>query len=151
MTLLEPPIDTGLDRSTDLAYTERLTELVAAGDRAAVIEFVLASVGVPTDVVAGMRDTAAWTALQSTAHTQVYDAQLSVATTPQVLAAVGAPVLVVDSAGSDEALTGMAADAARALPTATHRSLPGEWHDVPADLLAPVLLDFYRHHSDGNR
>ena len=59
MTLLEPPIDTGLDRSTDLAYTERLTELVAAGDRAAVIEFVLASVGVPTDVVAGMRDTAA--------------------------------------------------------------------------------------------
>ena len=91
------------------------------------------------------------TALQSTARTQVYDAQLSVATTPQVLAAVGAPVLVVDSAGSDEALTGMAADAARALPTATHRSLAGEWHDVPADLLAPVLLDFYRHHSDGNR
>ena len=52
--------------------------------------------------------------------------------------------LVLDSAGSTDDLTGMAATAAARLPNATHRSLPGEWHDVPAEILAPAVRDFLK-------
>jgi hypothetical protein len=31
-----------------------------------------------------------------------------------------------------------------ALPDARHRSLPGRWHDVSAETLAPVLRAFLR-------
>ncbi|MGQ0574721.1 MAG: alpha/beta fold hydrolase [Pseudonocardia sp.] len=144
MSLLEPPVDAGQDRGADAAHLADLRTLVAAGDRAAVVEFVLAGVGVPGDIVAGMRGTPSWAALESTAHTQVYDAQLSLKTTPEVLAGVTVPVLVVDSEGSADALTGMAAHVAAALPDATHRSLPGQWHSVPDDLLAPVLIEYLR-------
>jgi hypothetical protein len=37
----------------------------------------------------------------------------------------------------------MAAAVARAMPKATHRSLPGEWHGVPDETLAPALIDFF--------
>jgi hypothetical protein len=30
-----------------------------------------------------------------------------------------------------------------ALPTGTHRSLVGEWHQVPNEDLAPVLVDYF--------
>jgi hypothetical protein len=54
----------------------------------------------------------------------------------QVLAAVTVPTLVLDSEGSSDDLTGSAAMAARLIPAARHRSLPGEWHVVAPDLIA---------------
>ena len=44
---------------------------------------------------------------------------------PEMLAGVPVPTLVIDSEGSTDDLTGMAATVARHLPDARHRSLPG--------------------------
>jgi hypothetical protein len=55
---------------------------------------------------------------------------------------VEVPTLVLDSAGSSDDLTGWAAGAAKLLPQGSHRSLPGEWHAVPDEVLAPVLVEF---------
>jgi hypothetical protein len=33
---------------------------------------------------------------------------------------------------------------AQRLPQSTHRSLAGEWHTVPDEVLAPVLIEFFR-------
>ena len=90
-----------------------------------------------------MRGTTAWSAMESVAHTLVYDSLLSNATSAGLLAAVTAPTLVLDSEGSSDDLTGWAAGAAAALPDGTHRSLAGEWHGVPDEDLAPVLADFF--------
>jgi hypothetical protein len=30
------------------------------------------------------------------------------------------------------------------LPRGTHRSLPGAWHGIPDEVLAPVLFEFFR-------
>ncbi len=65
------------------------------------------------------------------------------ATSFELLRSVSVPALVLDSQGSSAQLTGRAAAVAGATPYATHRSLAGEWHGVPDEVLAPVLADFF--------
>jgi hypothetical protein len=38
----------------------------------------------------------------------------------------------------------MAATVAAGLPRGEHRSLAGEWHGVPDEVVAPVLVEFFR-------
>ncbi len=98
--------------------------------------------GVPADLVEGMRGSPSWSAMESVAHTLVHDSALSEATTTDLLASVAVPTLVLDSRGSSDDLTGMAASVAALLPAGTHRSLPGGWHGVADEDLAPVLVEF---------
>jgi pimeloyl-ACP methyl ester carboxylesterase len=142
LALMEPPIGTDDDPS-DAAFTAELAELVAAGRRGDAVEHFMAGIGVPEEMLAGMRGTPSWSGLEAVAHTLVHDATIALGTTPELLAAVTAPVLVLDSEGSSEDISGSAAAAARALPNATHRSLPGSWHGVPDDDLAPVVREFF--------
>jgi hypothetical protein len=69
---------------------------------------------------------------------------ISDATTPAVLGSVEVPTLVLDSEGSSDDLTGWAATVSRRLPRAAHRSLAGEWHSMPDEILAPALVEFFR-------
>ncbi|TWJ20574.1 pimeloyl-ACP methyl ester carboxylesterase [Micromonospora endolithica] len=140
LALLEPPIEPARDDPAQRAFATRLRSLTGVD----AVEFFLESIGLPADVLAGMRDTPHWTAMVSVAHTLAYDSMLSEATDADLLRRVTAPALVLDSAGSTGELTGMAATAAALLPHATHRSLPGQWHGVPATTLAPALTDFLR-------
>jgi pimeloyl-ACP methyl ester carboxylesterase len=143
MTLLEPPLpDDAAPRPSPLTTT--LAELLADGRRADAVDAFHAAIGVPAEVIAEMRSSAAWAYLVSAAPTLVYDCMLSDATTSSLLASVTIPTLVLDSAGSSDDLTGWAASVARQLPDGSHRSLPGEWHGVADDVLAPVLVDFLR-------
>ena len=77
------------------------------------------------------------------AQTLVYDCLLSEAITPAICSQVDVPVLVLDSEGSTDDLTGWAATAARLIPDARHKSLPGEWHTVAPDLIAAEIKQFF--------
>ncbi|MEH1029290.1 alpha/beta hydrolase [Micromonospora profundi] len=143
LALLEPPIDTTEDRSAQAAFTAELAELIAAERRTAAVEHFLTGVGVPDEVVAGMRESQSWSAMEAVAHTLVYDCMVSEATSLQLLASVSVPTLVLGSAASGDDLTGMTATIAKAMPNSLHRSLPGEWHGVPDDVLAPALTEFF--------
>lgn len=143
LALLEPPVGGDEDKAAEAVFTAELTELVATGRREAAAEHFLAGTGVPSEVIAEMRSTPSWAALVSVAHTLVHDSMIGEATSFQLLAAVPAPTLVLDSEGSTDDLTGMAASTARMLPRGSHRSLPGEWHGLPDDVLAPVLIDYF--------
>lgn len=140
LALLEPPLGTGADATEQRAFTARLRTLAGAD----AVEFFLTGVGVPAETLADMRGTPHWSAMVSVADTLAYDSALSEATDAQVLARVAVPTLVLDSAGSTGELTSMATVAASLIPHAVHRSLPGEWHGVPAETLAPVLREFLR-------
>ena len=143
MALLEPPLQ---EEGTPVPdpLTLELGELLAAGRDGDAIEHFHRSIGVPDEFVSGMRQTDEWPRMESVAATLVYDCMISEATTLDLLREVKVPTLVLDSEGSSEDLTGWSATVAGRLPDATHRSLPGEWHTVPDDLLAPVLVDFFR-------
>jgi pimeloyl-ACP methyl ester carboxylesterase len=143
MAVLEPPIDMGEDRSAQRAFTAGLAELVTAGRRGAAVEYFLTGVGVPDGVVATMREDGSWSAMEAVAHTLVYDCLVSEATSVQLLASVNVPTLALDSAGSGDDLTGMAAAIAKAMPNISHRSLVGRWHGVPDEVLAPALIEYF--------
>jgi pimeloyl-ACP methyl ester carboxylesterase len=144
LALLEPPIERDEDRAAQRAFTADLAALLEAGRDADAVEYYLTGIGVPAEILAGMRGTPAWAAMEAVAPTLRYDSLLSEATSFPLLARVTVPTLVLDSEGSGEDLTGMAATVASGLPHATQRSLAGEWHGIPDDVLAPVLLDFFR-------
>ncbi|MFG2061133.1 alpha/beta fold hydrolase [Micromonospora sp. NPDC048871] len=144
LALLEPPLDTDDDRAEARAFTAKLRE--SGGEEA--VGFFLTEIGVPDDLLAGMRGTPHWTAMVSVAHTLAYDSLLSEATGAALLRRVATPTLVLHSAGSTADLTAMAATTAALLPAAEQRSLPGEWHGVPAAVQAPVLADFLRRDTE---
>jgi len=144
MALFEPPIELAEDRSAQAAFTKGLTELLATRHPADAVEYFLTGIGVPDEIVAGMRNTQSWLAMEAVAHTLVYDSLLSEATSFELLASVTVPTLVLDSEGSSDELTGMAATIAKTLPHGSHKSVPGEWHGVPNEVLAPVLTDVFK-------
>jgi pimeloyl-ACP methyl ester carboxylesterase len=139
LVLMEPPIGAD-DDPAGAAFTAEMKSLVAAGRRREAVERFLTGCGVPQEVLAGMAPS--MPALEAVAHTIVYDCLISDATTTELLAKVPTPTLVVDSQGSSDDLTGWAASVAAALPDARHRSLPGGWHGVPVEDLAPVVTEF---------
>jgi pimeloyl-ACP methyl ester carboxylesterase len=137
LALLEPPVRAH-DEPPDTAFTAEIGELVASGRRGAAVDRFLAGIGVPPEAIEPVHS-----ALDAVAHTIVYDCEISNATTFELLRSVPTPTLVIDSEGSSEDLTGGAAAVAEALSRGTRRSLPGEWHVVPDDVLAPVLIEFF--------
>jgi pimeloyl-ACP methyl ester carboxylesterase len=140
LSLFEPPVRTD-DGPPTSDFTVEMTGLVAAGHRREAVERFLTSIGIPTEVVDEMLVSAP--GLETIAHTVVHDCVISDATTAEVATAIPVPTLVVDSEGSTENLTGWAKAVMDALPDGTHRSLPGEWHGVPDEDLAPVLTRFF--------
>jgi pimeloyl-ACP methyl ester carboxylesterase len=135
LVLMEPPLQDGADEGPD-PLTEELDDLVRNGRHEEAVTRFHAAIGVPDEMIDGMRGTDRWARMVGVAPTLVYDCRLSDAMRRDVLAAVGVPTLVLDSEGSSDDLTGSAATAAELIPGARHRSLPGEWHVVAPDLIA---------------
>ena len=143
LAALEPPLqEDGAERPDPL--TAELAELLAVGRTGEAVEHFHRNIGVPAEFVGGMRSTPEWAKMESVAHTLVYDCTISDTTTSEMLGSVDVPTLVLDSEGSTDNLTGWAATVAQRLPQSTHRSLAGEWHTVPDEVLAPVLIEFFR-------
>jgi pimeloyl-ACP methyl ester carboxylesterase len=142
LVLLEPPFPTtgGLDADEHLGA--EVAALVADDRRDEAVEHWLTSIGVPAQILAQMEPVLP--AIAAVAHTLAYDAAITTAPLTDVLPLAVAPTLVLDSAGSDPALSAAAAGLARALPDATHRTLPGDWHGVDDEVLAPAIRAFLR-------
>ena len=84
--------------------------------------------------------------LEAIAPTLAYDDQvLTGGRIPRDLAAtISIPALVVGGGSSPHGLQQAAKATADALPTAEHRTLEGQTHDVAPDALAPMLVEFFR-------
>ena len=139
LVLYEPPFLGG-----DKEYTARLGELLAAGRRGDAVELFMTTVGVPAPVITGMRSGPGWPTLEAIAPTLAYDdTLLGDGRVPGELR-VTVPMLVASGTASPAALQQAAQATAAAFPTAEHRSLAGQTHDVQPDALAPHLIDFLR-------
>lgn len=107
------------------------------------MEFFLTNIGVPDEMMTQMRGTPPWTAMETVAHTLVYDSLISEATSYRLLAWVTVPTLILSSESSTDDLTTMSTAVATAMPNASQRSIAGEWHGVPDDGLADALNEFF--------
>ncbi|WP_248962212.1 alpha/beta fold hydrolase [Sphaerisporangium perillae] len=146
LALYEPPFMAEVEDGPQIEqYTERLNELLGAGRDGDAVALFMTHVGMPAQAIAGIRAQPAWAMLEAIAPTLAYDdAVLAGGGVPRDLAStIGVPALVLAGGASPLGLQHAAKATSDALPTAEHRTLDGQTHDVAPDALAPVLAEFF--------
>src|SRR5258708_19754001 len=100
--------------------------------------------GAPAEAIAGMRQTPVWSLFESVAPTLAYDNAImgdgSVPT--ERLASLTAPTLVIDGGASPAFLQNAAQMVAHALPPAKLPTFETHTHDLPPQVLPPLLETF---------
>jgi pimeloyl-ACP methyl ester carboxylesterase len=137
----------GPARPEDLV--QRFETMVEAGDRGGAVRLFMRTVGVPGFVIRLMRFMPAWPKLTAVAHTLPYDFQtLGDTGSGKPLPAdrwadVTIPTLSMDGGKSPAHMRHAMEAVARVLPSAEHRTLPGQTHMLKASAMAPVLAEFF--------
>ncbi len=134
-------------------YRERISSLLAAGDRDSAVKLFMRVVGVPAFGIFVMRWMPnVWPKLRAVAHTLAYDLALLGDTQrggplPDDLvaacAAVSVPTLSAAGGKSPPWMHHSAEVLARAIPGAVHELIPGQDHNIGTKAIAPVLERFF--------
>jgi pimeloyl-ACP methyl ester carboxylesterase len=145
LIMWEPPFSLDPDgprRAAD--YSGRLTELLSADRRDDALVHFMRQVGVPDEMIAGIRQSPYWQVGLNLAHTLAYDAAImGDGTIPAGrLGRIGAPTLVLAGSESPEFLQQAAVQTAAAIPGARVDVLQGQDHNVAGDAIAPVVAAF---------
>lgn len=130
-------------------YLARLTELLAEDRRGEMVELFMSTViGLPGDMVAGMRQAPMWPGFEAVAHTLLYDGavmegmQTGKPLDTERWAKVTAPTLVLDGGASEQWVHAAADNLADVLPNAHHQTLESQTHAVAPDVLARAIREF---------
>jgi pimeloyl-ACP methyl ester carboxylesterase len=131
-------------------YLPRLQRLVASGRRSEALRlFMREGVDVPVLFVVLMRVMPVWSKLKAVAHTLPYDAAIvSDYENGHPLPAdrwdsVTSPTLAMAGGKSPDWMRNAMRELADVLPNAKHHTLEGQTHVVKAEVLAPVLTEFF--------
>ncbi len=138
----EPPYLFGEGNAADLPA--RLGELVDAGRAAdAVVLFQTEGIRLPAEIVAGIRRSPMFAALEAMAQSVVYDS--SIATGAEPPAGLTKPALIMHGAQTWPLLAQSAAKTAAVLPAGHHVEVPGGVnHTIDPSVVGPVVADFLR-------
>ncbi|MDT0445300.1 alpha/beta fold hydrolase [Streptomyces johnsoniae] len=145
LAVFEPPLPgPGLAGDAAAELAPRLAALVADDRRGEAVELFQTSIGVPQEMVAAMRGAPFRPGLEAIAHTLVYDLTVTGAALPGRYASVAVPALVLRSEDTSAGLAASARALADAVPGALLRALPGHFHEVAPEELAPVIAAFLK-------
>jgi len=133
----------------------RTKQLVREGKNGeAFAEYMGKVAGLPEEMLAGMKQAPFWPMMEAVAPSLVYDATVmfgrDFTTQKELLEQITVPVLAISGdvdmlPGVDTSFMATAAQAiAKMVPHGKYRLLHGQSHDVDAEVLAPVLGEFYR-------
>lgn len=145
------------DKIPTADFSQRLNELIAAGDhRRALQHFLRNAMGLPAPLVAVMPLLPVWKRIEAMAPTLVYDwAALGDHNMhgnpldPDEWSAVTIPTLVAYGAKSPSSLQKGSRALAAILPDAQLRKLQGMRHSIKAKVLAPALAEFFADDASG--
>jgi pimeloyl-ACP methyl ester carboxylesterase len=152
IALHDPPYSPDGDeeaRRISREYGENLKAVLSEDRRGDAVELFMALVGMPQEMVEGMRQTPSWAGLEAMAPTLAYDSEImgDVArggTIPLDQArGVTVPALVLTGGADYPWMTEVGRQIADALPNGRHRVLEGQEHAVPPEVLVPVLAEFF--------
>lgn len=131
-------------------YTTDLKKAVDSDNRAEAIALFMRLVGVPEDMITGMKQSPMWPGLLAVAPTLLYDAacmgddrSLPVHRFKQITA----QTLIMDGGGNLAMMPFMHTSAeklAQVIPHCQRQTLDGQTHDVDMAILAPVLEMFFK-------
>jgi pimeloyl-ACP methyl ester carboxylesterase len=155
LALYEPPYLVNDSRPPVPAdYVPTLRAFIADGRRAEAIEyFWRVALLMPDAVIAQLRNAPMWPGLLALAHTLSYDGEVmgdhmrGRPLPAEWAAQVTIPTLVIDGADSPPQLRDAVAAVAALLPHATRRTLGGQGHGAPPEVVAPVLEAFFGAHT----
>lgn len=129
-------------------YTKRLEELLAAGRNGDAVGHFMMLVGASPEDVEGVKQTPMWPLWESIAPTLAYDHIAALGENGSVpterAAKVAVPALVMNGRESFPFMYATAVTLAEAMPNGQHRTLEGQTHEVAADAIAPILIDFFK-------
>jgi pimeloyl-ACP methyl ester carboxylesterase len=137
------------ERRTARKEAQHIRALLAEDRRGDAVEYFWMSVGMPPEMVEGMRHTPRWAELEAMAHTMAYDSEImgDISTggaVPTDLAGrVRNETLVIVGGASPQWMIGVGEQVADALPNGRHMVLEGQEHVVPPEVLVPVLEEFF--------
>jgi pimeloyl-ACP methyl ester carboxylesterase len=146
LALWEPPFIIDEAKRPPADQVEQYETMIAEGRRGDAVEYFMTRViGMPAEMVAGMRGQPWWPAQEALAHTLAYDARImgDYSLPTDSAASVKSPTIVI-AGGADFGWMRETAEAlAKALPDGQARILDGQGHDVDPMVLAPVLVEFF--------
>jgi pimeloyl-ACP methyl ester carboxylesterase len=146
LALWEPPfmVDPDAPRRQQ-EYVTELTQLLDVGRRGDAMELFMRTVGLPEEMIAGMRHAPMWSGMVAIAPTLAYDAAImGDSTVPtDVVSSVKAPTLVLDGSETGTWAASAAQALTAALPNAQRRTLEGQTHNVTWEALAPEVRKFF--------
>lgn len=128
------------------AYRKQLAEVLAQGRRGDALALFMLLTGMPADHLDRVRQHPMWPMWEAVASTLAYDAAVmgeDASVPTEKATSVAVPALVMDGSMSYPFMHITATALANALPTAEHRTLEGQTHEVEASVLAPVLVEFF--------
>jgi len=147
LAMYEPPYFS--DKTTQqvwMDYRKQLRQVLAEGRRGDAVALWMMTTGMPAEQVPEIRQHPMWPMWEAVAPTLVYDAAVmgedfSVPT--ERAARLAVPTLIMDGSGSYPFMHIAAIALANAIPSAQHRTLEGQTHEVAAEAIAPVLVEFF--------
>lgn len=151
LAVYEPPfvVDDSRPAAPD-HFADKIREMIEQGRRGDAAEaFLVQGANMPAEIVAGMRQQAFWVpGVEATAHTLIQDALIMDGTMTggplptSRWQGIKIPVLIMAGGNSQPwAESGIKA-VAKLLPDAQTKILKDQVHDVSAEALVPVLVDY---------
>ena len=129
-------------------YVKHLRELLDADRKGDAVGLFMMLVGASPEDVEGIRQTPMWPLWESIGHTLAYDHIAALgedaAIPTQRAARVRMPALVMDGSESFPFMHATAVTLASAMPKGQHRTVEGQTHEVSAEAIAPVLIEFFK-------
>jgi pimeloyl-ACP methyl ester carboxylesterase len=129
-------------------YALDLEVMLSEGRLGDAVELFFTTVGMPQEMVEGMRQTPRWAELEAMAPTLAYDSEImgdsAGGTVPaEVAGRVSTETLVLVGGASPAWTIDIGRQVADALPNGRHRILEGQEHVVAPEVLVPVLKEFF--------
>jgi pimeloyl-ACP methyl ester carboxylesterase len=148
LAMYEAPYnDDGAGRQAWKEYTKQLGELLAADRRGDAVALFMMLTGATAEQTEEMRQAPVWPMFEAVAPTLDYDHIFILGEEADVpterAAQVTVPTLVMNGGASYPFMHVTAMALANAIPQAQHRTLEGQTHEVAAEAIAPVLIEFF--------
>jgi pimeloyl-ACP methyl ester carboxylesterase len=126
------------------AYRKELVRLLSEDKRGEAVALFVKSVGVTDKQIAAMERLPMWRGLTAMAPTLAYDTIELMEQYPDLdTTSITTKSLIMYGGASPAFMTETAGSLAETLPHAQLRPIEGQTHDVKADVLAPVLAEFF--------
>jgi pimeloyl-ACP methyl ester carboxylesterase len=147
LAMYEPPyFSDETVRQAWIDYRKQLKGVLAEGRRGDAVALWMMVTGMPADRVPEVRQHPMWPMWEAVAPTLAYDAAVmgeDFSVPIERAARIAVPALIMDGSESYPFMHIAATALANAIPNAQHRTLEGQTHEVAADAIAPVLVEFF--------